>query len=79
MTFQPAGWKISNNCFDKGSSLSVTITNSQVLDRTTSEADILIHLAAVVGPADRRGSSEHNRHEHHGDGSGAGNRQPLPL
>lgn len=26
-----------------------TITNSQVLDRLTSEADILIHLAAVVG------------------------------
>jgi nucleoside-diphosphate-sugar epimerase len=26
-----------------------TITNSQVLDRLTSEADIIIHLAAVVG------------------------------
>ncbi len=26
-----------------------TITNSQVLDRLTSEADILVHLAAVVG------------------------------
>ena len=26
-----------------------TINNSQVLDRLTSEADIIIHLAAVVG------------------------------